>query len=116
MKKIILILAVALFSSCFGETEQQKIDNEIMDAMYIKAKMVSPDPYTFKTHGEFYKNMLNDSIAFCQQNYSYENVFGKREQGKVYAYFNTYTGFEVSDYVEFLASENELSKVKYFIK
>lgn len=116
MKKIFYFLIPVLYVSCFSETDQQKVDNLIQDKMYYKAKTASPDRESFNTGGQFYRSSINDSIVFCQQNYHYENIYGKKETGKVYGCFNSRTGEDVTSYVDLYTNDVELSKVSSLIK
>jgi hypothetical protein len=116
MEKIISIVLCCILASCFTETKREKIDNLIQDKMYYKAKAASPDRESFGTSGQFYKSSINDSIVFCQQNYHYENVYGKRENAKVYGYFNSRTGEDVTSFVDFYTNDAELSRVPSLIR
>jgi hypothetical protein len=115
MKKIALFLSIILVS-CFSETEQQKVDNSIMDRMYIKAKQASfPYHETFNADS-YYTSMINDSIVFCQQNYSYKNDYGVKKIGKTYGFFNSRNGEDVTEYIDIYVSDNEISRVSNLIK
>lgn len=106
---------MVLLFSCLSETEQEKINNAIMDQMYYKTKLMSPRTEGFNAE-RYYVSSINDSIVFCQQNYSYENIFGAKEHGKTYGYFNARNGNDVTDYVEFLTSDLEMSRIRNLLK
>ena len=117
MKKIIYIALLLFAASCFPEpSKQQKIENDIQDKMYYKAKAASGYNEGFGTSGQFYMSSINDSIVFCQQNYHYKNIYGNKEKGKTYGYFNKRSGEDVTSMIDFYASDTELSKVPLLIK
>jgi len=106
---------MVLLFSCLSETEQEKINNAIMDQMYYKANLMSPRTEGFNAE-RYYVSNINDSIVFCQQNYSYENIFGAKEHNKTYGYFNSRNGDDVTYMIELFASDAEISKIQYLIK
>ena len=115
MKKLILLLFICLIS-CFSETEREKIDNSIMDAMYYKAKVASSPYHDTFNADSYFTNRLNDSIVFCQQNFSYKNDYGVKKSAKVYGYFNLRTGEDVTSYIDLFISSAEASRVPSLIK
>lgn len=116
MKKIIYLVLLITLTSCFQESDQEKAGNSIQDQMYYKAKEACPDMESFSTFGQFYQSSINDSIVFCQQNYTYNNMCGKKEISKVYGYFNKRTAEDVTYSIDYYASSSEVSKVSSLIK
>lgn len=119
MKKTVLLIAIILVS-CSGKSEYQKeaerLEIKISDAMYYKAKASSYPHQGNFNGGMFYRSSINDSIVFCQQNFTYKNDYGVKKSGKVYGYFNSRTGEDVTSMIDFYANSTELSIVPRLIK
>lgn len=117
MKKILILLTVAMACSCESDQarKQREIEENIYSTLTTQAKCIltNPSTYEFERMTDY---RVNDSIRVYAQKFSGANDFGVRESKYAIGYFNINSGFEVDGSIlELQASPNELKAVKQVV-